>query len=431
MAARAGGHRGPGQTAGGTSAQSWRLGCLGLGGLALGAVLSGCAGSEPETQPVEVAVAVPFAGTELMLEARQGWELVLDSINESGGISGRPLSVVERDTPLSAADDLSPIADGFVDLTREGYRYIISLVSGAALEPMMRAASSRGVLTMSITSEEPAAEVASYDALLLRGILSTDRLISKQARALQANGLAHMVIVGPTRGGAPDVRHVAMRAAYAACSSCQVSEVTYPSESDGYLYDWRGLGERVQGAQPDGIFLASADAAALRDSVRAIEVAGYRGRYYFAYGGYLAAVVPAFGPAVTGRFRSYDLALPPGAESDVFLARYEALYGDSFVPEPRLIAFADYLALLALAMTRAGTADPALVARTMKELAGPPGDAYGPLDFAAASAAVRAGNDIDFVGLSGPLDFDERGEVADGFALEYGVDATGSVVPVR
>jgi branched-chain amino acid transport system substrate-binding protein len=405
---------------------------LALGCLALGALLAACSGSsEPASTPVEVGVAVPFAGTDLMLEARQGWEIVLDAINESGGVGGRPLRVVERDTQLAAAYVLAPIADGFIDLTSQGYRYIISLISGAALEPMMRAATSRGVLAMSITSEEPAAQVEGYDALLLRGILATDRLIDKQAHALQGNGLTHMVIVGPTRGGAPDARHAAMRAAYAACGSCAVGDVTYPAESDGYLYDWRGLGQRVQGLQPDVIYLASADGSALMDSVRAIDLAGYRGLYYFAYGGYLAAVVPAFGPEVTRRFRSYDLALAPGAKSDEFLARYQALYGDSFVPEPRLIAFADYLALLALAMTRVGTEDPALVAETMKELAGPPGDAYGPLDFAAASAAVRAGEDIDFVGLSGPLDFDARGEVADGFALEYGVDPTGSIVPVR
>src|SRR6476620_2647350 len=207
-------------------------------GAALGALALACSAPAQQDEPVQVGVAVPFAGTELMLDARQGWELVLDAINESGGVNGRPLKVVERDTPLSRADDLSPIADGLVDLTSEGYRYIIALVSGSALVPMMRAATERGVLAMSITSEETSGEVQSYDGLLLRGILSTDRLIEKQARALQGAGLERMVIAGPTRGGVPDARETAMSAAYAACSGCAVSELTYPGESDGYLYDW-------------------------------------------------------------------------------------------------------------------------------------------------------------------------------------------------
>jgi ABC-type branched-subunit amino acid transport system substrate-binding protein len=400
----------------------------GLAGLALATLALACAGPEPDPEPVRVGVAVPFAGTELMLEARQGWELVLDSINEAGGVNGRPLEVVERDTRLFHADDLRPVADGFVDLTSEGYRYIISLVSGSALEPMMQAATERGVLAMSITSEEPAVELESYAGLLLRGILPTDRLIEKQARSLQGAGLERMVIVGPTRAGVPDPRQTAMSAAYAACSGCAVRELTYPGESDGYLYDWSGLGQRVQAEQPEVVFLTSTDIADLIDSVRAIHVAGYEGLYYFAHGGYMASVIPVFAPELSERFRSYDLALPPGAQSDQFLERYEATYGESFVPEPRLVAFGDYLALLALAMTRVGSDDPALVARTMKQLASPPGDTYGPLDFQAASAAVRAGNDIDFQGLSGPLDFDARGEIADGFAREYGVGLNGSIV---
>lgn len=388
--------------------------------------LWGC-GSEPEPEPIEVAVAVPFAGTGVMADARQGWQLVLDSINEAGGIAGRPLAVVERDTPLAAPDDLSPIADGFVDLASEGHRYIISLVSGDALEPMLRAASSRGVLAMSITSEEPAAELSGYDALLLRGILPTDRLIAKQASTLQARGLRNMAIVGATRANVPAARHLAMRDAYEGCAECAVHELTYPAEMDPFYYDWSALGGRVAAMAPDVVYLAGANADALRDAVRALEAAGYGGSYHFAYGGYMATLLPAFAPEVTQRFRSYDLALPPGTQSDEFFARYEAVYGEAFVPEPRLIAFADYLALLALAMTRVGADDPARVALAMKELAAPPGEAHGPLDYVAASAAVRAGKDIDFVGLSGPLDFDERGEVADGFAQEYAVGASGAI----
>jgi hypothetical protein len=136
------------------------------------------------------------------------------------------------------------------------------------------------------------------------------------------------------------------------------------------------------------------------------------------------------GSKVPARFRSYELALPPSERLDHFLASYEERYGDSFVPEPRLIAFADYLSLLALAMTRVGDRDPRAVASAMKELAGPPGERFGTLEYVAAAAAVRAGQDIDFVGLSGPLDFDARGEVSDGFIQEYGVTPDGDVTPL-
>jgi ABC-type branched-subunit amino acid transport system substrate-binding protein len=391
----------------------------------------GCGANEAAEGSVTVAVAAPFAATSLMVDARQAWQLVLDEVNSDGGIENKALAVHERDTPLDAAGDLAPVADGFVHLTNEGYKYIISLVSGPELQPMMAAAKESGVLTMSITSEDSASDLPEYDGMLLRGILPTDRLLEKQALAMQANGLESLVVVGETVRGAVDPRHRGMLDAYASCTACRVTSVTYPAEADLYRYDWESVGAQVMASNPAVIFLASSQTSALLDTIFWIEKAGYTGLYYFAQGA-LLGVLPASMPGsrVPQRFRSYDLALPPSQQLDQFLAMYRGRYGEEFVPEPRLIAFADYLALLALAMTRVGDRDPRDVSSALKELAGPPGERYGTLDYAAAAAAVRAGRDIDFVGLSGPLDFDARGEVSDGFVQEYGVTESGDVTPL-
>src|SRR5688572_14623269 len=162
---------------------------------------------------------MPFASTGVMGEARQAWQLVVEQVEADGGVNRKAFSVVEQDTPLDDADDLGPIADGFIELTNEGYKYIISLLSGPALEPMMAAAMPQGVLAMSITSEDSAADLPEYDGMLLRGILPTDRLIQKQAQALQARGLVRLAIVGETVQGEIDTRHAAMLDAYATCAA--------------------------------------------------------------------------------------------------------------------------------------------------------------------------------------------------------------------
>lgn len=371
---------------------------------------------------------MPFTSTGVMGEARQAWQLVVEQVEADGGVNRKALSVVEQDTPLHDADDLGPIADGFIELTNEGYKYIISLLSGSALEPMMAAAMPQGVLAMSITSEDSAADLPEYDGMLLRGILPTDRLIQKQAQALQARGLSRLAIVGETVRGEVDTRHSAMLDAYASCSACAVASVTYPAEADLYRYDWRSVGDQVLAGTPDVIYLTSGNTSALLDTIYWTESAGYTGLYYFAHGAFLSVLQSAMpGSEVPARFRSYDLALPQNEQLEQFLRLYESRYGDSFVPEPRLVAFADYLALLALAMTRVGDTDPRAVAASMKELAGPPGERFGTLQYGAAAAAVRAGRDIDFVGLSGPLDFDARGEVSDGFMQEYALTPGGNV----
>jgi ABC-type branched-subunit amino acid transport system substrate-binding protein len=367
-----------------------------------------------------------------MLEARQAWELVLEQINdEAGGVRHKTLTVHQRSMRLDDADDLSPVADGFVNLTNEGFKYIISLVSGSALQPMMDAAVPRGVLAMSVTSEDPAAELPEAEGMLLRAILPTERLIQQQALALQARGLHGIAVVGESVGGERAPRQRMMQAAFDACSTCRASVVTYPAEADLYRYDWESVGAAVMAATPDVVYLASANLSALLDTIFWVERSGYRGLYYFAHGAFMAAAARAMpGSKVPARFRCHDLALPPSERLDHFLSSYEERYGDSFVPEPRLIAFADYLSLLALAMTRVGDEDPRAVASAMKELAGPPGERFGTMEYVAASAAVRAGRDIDFVGLSGPLDFDARGEVSEGFIQEYGVTPDAEVAPL-
>ena len=115
------------------------------------------------------------------------------------------------------------------------------------------------------------------------------------------------------------------------------------------------------------------------------------------------------------------------AELERFLGRYAERYGDSFVPAPRLLAFADYLVLRALAMTSVGSDDPQQVSAAMKELAAPPGERWGhSISTPPRRRCVRAATSIS-TGSRGHS-IDARGEVADGFVQEYGVTTSGDVV---
>jgi hypothetical protein len=295
----------------------------------------------------------------------------------------------------------------------------------------MRLAAERDVLAMSVTAEQSSENRPEYGGMLLRAVLPTDRLIAEQAARLHGQGLRALSIVGPNDPDAPDPRHSAMRAAFASCTDCRLSEVTYPHDTDVWRYDWLALGQRVRDGSPEAIFLTATNPQALLDTVYATEAAGYAGRYYLAYGGFISVLVGAFpGSDVDGRLRSHELALPDSPRLADFLTRYEERHGEAFAPEPRLAAFADYLALLSLAIGSVGDTSPERVSREMRRIANGPGAVYGPLDHAAALAAVRAGEAIDFDGLSGALDFDDRGDVSEGRIVEYGVDASGAITPL-
>lgn len=78
----------------------------------------------------------------------------------------------------------------------------------------------------------------------------------------------------------------------------------------------------------------------------------------------------------------------------------------------------DAAILAVLAIGRAGTAVPGdAIRNALKEVSSSPGRAYGPASFGDALTAVQRGTDIDYNGASGPVDFDDNGDVLGDFIL--------------
>ena len=84
---------------------------------------------------------------------------------------------------------------------------------------------------------------------------------------------------------------------------------------------------------------------------------------------------------------------------------------DPFVPNAYDATF-----MMALAIEKAGSADPKLIAAALREVANAPGEIVLPGEWAKAKELIAAGTDINYVGGSGPQDFDENGDVAGNFS---------------
>ncbi|MDH3661371.1 MAG: ABC transporter substrate-binding protein [Alphaproteobacteria bacterium] len=67
--------------------------------------------------------------------------------------------------------------------------------------------------------------------------------------------------------------------------------------------------------------------------------------------------------------------------------------------------------LLALAIEKAGAADRGAISAALREVAGPSGTVIRPGEWEKAKAAIAAGEDINYEGASGNVDFDEAGDV--------------------
>ena len=115
---------------------------------------------------------------------------------------------------------------------------------------------------------------------------------------------------------------------------------------------------------------------------------------------------------------------------EAFAAEFGALYSSPFVRE----AF-DAIIALGLAAQAAGTNTDSLAIRdSLRDTSNAPGTVYGPGgdDIIAALAAVAAGDDIDYQGASGSVDFNDDGDITFGAIEVWRVDAeTETFVVVR
>jgi ABC-type branched-subunit amino acid transport system substrate-binding protein len=101
--------------------------------------------------------------------------------------------------------------------------------------------------------------------------------------------------------------------------------------------------------------------------------------------------------------------VPQTEAFESFIQLYEGTGG-----LPRIESFAqnnfDAVILCALASLHAGSNDPRAIADSLRAVSGPPGNKYTWLELDQAIADLAAGMDVDYEGISGSIEFDERGD---------------------
>ncbi|MDJ0766497.1 MAG: ABC transporter substrate-binding protein [Myxococcota bacterium] len=90
----------------------------------------------------------------------------------------------------------------------------------------------------------------------------------------------------------------------------------------------------------------------------------------------------------------------------------------------------DVSTVIMLAIAKAGSADSSAIRDAMHQVAGPPGTAVGPADIATALQLIANGEDIDYVGASGEMNFDANGNPG-GPVDVFQFQADGTVATIR
>ncbi len=118
------------------------------------------------------------------------------------------------------------------------------------------------------------------------------------------------------------------------------------------------------------------------------------------------------GYEIYGNVEGVSTGAPDSKARDLFDQAWKDEFGDADQSVFSASAY-DATMIAALAMEKAGTAeDTAAIRDAIREIANPPGEVVTIDEFAKAKELIAQGKDIQYVGASGPVDFDEHGDVA-------------------
>ena len=338
--------------------------------------------------------------------SNNGADLAAQHINDAGGVDGANVRVIHRDTGTDpsqgAAEALSLVND-------ENAAAIVGGISSAVTIAVAESAAvPNGRLQISPASTSPAITALEDDDLLFRTTVSDTAQGIVLASLADSEGYdtAAVIFIDNAYG-----RGLADQ--FVQTFSVLGGTVAFEAPHGEAPPSYASLIEQAMSENPDVLVSISYPGQA-EDYIPEIVEVGYEGDFLFTS----ALKAPEVAAAVQGAGLEGILGTSPGAQDtpslQAFNGSYVTAYGEP--PQHRGVAGAyDAVVLIALAAAKAGGADdPRAVRDALREVANPPGEKVGagPEEVKRALMLIADGDDIDYEGAAGSVDFDENGDVS-------------------
>lgn len=380
-------------------------------------------------EPIKIGALFALTGglAPYGLPIVNGAKLAVEQINRAGGVLGRRVELVIRDTataPAAGRDAASKLINldrvvAIIGALSSGVTVASSSLTIPARVVLISPASTSPMLT-DLKDDDFVFRTCVSDALqgVVQGKLALD-LGYKTASVIYVNN--------PYGKGLAEV----FKKEFEAGGGKVLAMVPYEENKPSY----RGEVEKAIAKGPGVINLIGYPVDGNKMLVQAVEL-GYEGTYLFSDG--MKGEAVAGGPAaeyIEGTFGTAPGALEV-AVAETFEKDYREAFGPSTVPF-RTQCY-DAFALLALAIQKAG---PSFLDMTQEEqgtairdnlraVANPPGEEVTYNEFSRAFELLKKGVDINYQGTSGPITFDKNGDVMEG-AIEIWQNFKGRAKTVK
>lgn len=376
--------------------------CVGVVVIAL--ALSSCASEESDGADVQIGTILPVSGdlSTLGPGMQKAIDLAFELVNEGGGVNGGEISALHRDSGTSEQGG-TDAASGLVNV--DGVKIVLGAVSSGVTIAIAESVTIPGeVLHISPASSSNAITALADNDMLFRTRVNDAVKSQVLAELAVAAGYERVstTYVNNAYGASLNESFIeafeAMGGTVTAAVSHELGQASYVSE----------LRDSAEGSPEVLVTIAYPDSGQilLRESAE--------GEFYDDYVFVDVTRSQTMFDAIGGNYFEGDFGVSPGAPPSPGVEAFRRLYekrtdGD---PSASLITEAfDAAAVLALAIEKADSDDPVAVRDALRLVSNPPGELVGPGGIARALELVRDGKDVNYVGASGDIDFDENGDV--------------------
>ena len=391
--------------------------------LLLGAVVgAGCdgtsSGGEPATTPLKIGLLLNFTGSpETSADRQRAFELALRHVNEGGGVFGMPVTGVvadatgNPDTAVAEAQRLVEVEDV--------HAIVGPNASSAALPIAQTVSATLGMPTVSPSATSPQLTAVEDNGYFFRTALSDGAQGPVLADITRRRGFDSVGLIYQD-----DAYGAGLADAFAAAWDGELRSVPVdPGETELAV----ALEESAGGGAQALVVIAFEGLAI--DLVRQAIDTGVYSQFVFADAAKRLSIAQEIGiDKVAGMYGTGSARAPHSSTTEDWDDSYIAAYGElpvlAYVKETY-----DATVAIALAAQAAGSVDGAAMRDQLRNIAGAPGQSIpGTADgIAGALATLADGGDIDYDGTSGTLEWDENGDLRQGYIGVWRFTADGRI----
>ena len=365
---------------------------------------------ETDSDEIKIGTVMPASGdlSAFGPSAQTAMDLAFDLVNEAGGVNGKTISTIHRDSGTNEQIG-TDAASGLVNV--EGVPVLIGAhSSGVTIAIAESVTIPAGVLHLSVGSSSKAITALNDNDMVFR--TRVNDFVKAQALAGLAEALGYQRVsttyINNAYGASLNESFVEN---FQAAGGEVVNQVAHELGQASYISEIRDAAQDnpevlVTIAYPDSgqTLLREAAESGIYDEFMFVDVTKNQTMF----------------DSIGGTHFEGNFGISPGNPQTPSVEDFKRIYAERTGedPEQQLIAEAfDGAAVIALAIEMADSEDPIAIRDALRPVANPPGEIVGPGDIARALELVREGKDINYVGAAGDIDFDENGDVVSGMRV--------------